>query len=62
MSAHPEGRLTPSRKRSLDAIVFDLMLLGFLVALGLSLPKSESARLVPTIILVPTILGVAYLL
>lgn len=60
MSAHPEGRLTPSPKRSIDAIAFDLVMLGFLVALALSLPKSESARLVPTIILVPTLLGVAY--
>ena len=58
-----EAASAPARQNatvSLEQVGFDLVLLGFLIALVLGLPSSESARLVPMMILAPTILGVAY--
>ena len=51
---------TLRRQVSADRVAFDVVLLIFLGALLLTLPESDSARLVPLLILIPTTLGVAY--
>lgn len=47
-------------RRSPGSIAFDLIMLIFVAALLLTLPESQGARLVPLLIGVPTMLGVAY--
>lgn len=59
MSAESRSSAPPVRSPSLDAIAFDVALLAFLVLLPLALPEG-AARLVPLIVVVPTILGVGY--
>lgn len=54
-----EGELLATR-RSPGSIAFDLIMLIFVGALLLTLPEGEGARLVPLLIGVPTLLGVAY--
>lgn len=63
--AKQTGRSTDERevlatRRSPGSIAFDLIMLIFVAALLLTLPEGQGARLVPLLIGVPTLIGVAY--
>lgn len=62
VSAEPTRRSEAAidRRLSVDAVVFDLLLLAFLGALLLTMPRADSARFLPMLIVIPTLVGTAY--